>query len=108
MINEKQAVDLVNANIRKTYSDPDYRVYSFTTWEWGWEMSWMPPNNRKIIYGSSSYLVHRNGYMSTYGEIAWKMRADLAATNTVFAAFVKEALDFEATIKYNSSKGVVL
>ena len=93
MISVQQAIDLVNADIRKNYTDPDYRVYSFTTWEWGWEMHWMPPNNRKILYGSSSYLVHRNGYISTYNEIAWKIRANLTDVKDVHAAFVKEALE---------------
>lgn len=108
MISVQQAVDLVNADIRKRHTDPDYRVYSFTTWEWGWEMHWMPPNNRKILYGSSSYLVHKNGYMSNYSEVAWKNRVSLTAQNDVFSAFVKEALDFETNSKYNSPKGVTL
>ncbi len=92
IINEQQAVNLVNADIRKSYQDPAYRVYKVTSYDWGWSMGWMPADHNKILYGSSDYLIHKNGFLSTWGQIAWDARIHpIESGDGIIHAFIKRA-----------------
>lgn len=92
MISKAQAIEKVNLDIRNSYSDPEYQVYTVKEYEWGWEMSWMPQNPNKILYGSSNYLVHRNGYMSTFIEIAFNNQTSLEGIDFI-DLFIQKATE---------------
>lgn len=92
MISEQQAVDLVNADIRKTHGDPDYRVYTVTAYDWGWSLDWMPKDPNKTLYGSSSYMVHKNGYLSTWMEVAWDaVKHPIGDQHAIIQTFINKA-----------------
>jgi hypothetical protein len=85
MISIEQAIDIVNTEIRKSLQDPDYKVYSYDTYEWGWIMVWMPPHKpNKVLYGSSPYLVHKNGYIREFNKVAWDHKATYKDTIKYF------------------------
>jgi hypothetical protein len=85
----KEAIQAVNEIIRKHHTDPVYRVYSYTPYEWGWEMYWMPPMLEKILYGSSNYLVHKNGYIKEFNKVAWDHKVSYLPNTIKF--FVEDA-----------------
>jgi len=92
VITKEQAVQLVENKILEQYADPDYKVYNIDTYCWGWIMDWMPPHKLgKTLYGSSNFMVHQNGFISTWNDVAWHERQSLYDQKGIIPRFVELA-----------------
>jgi hypothetical protein len=91
VLTEKQAIDKVNSIISQSGLSGEYRVYQIQDANWGWVMHWMPPDPSLILYGSSSYLCHRNGYIKEFNDVAFRHGLRLESPELVFKAFIQEA-----------------
>jgi hypothetical protein len=91
MLTEYQAIEKVNQIIRQSGLGPEYVVNGVRNAKWGWWMEWMPRDNSKTLYGSSPYLVHKNGYIKESNDIAFRYKLRLDDINSICNAFVAEA-----------------
>jgi hypothetical protein len=91
LLTEQQAIAKVNQIVSQSGLGPEYRVYKVRAASWGWLMEWMPPAPDKALYGSSPYLIHKNGYVKELNDVAWRNRLGLGDIDAIALAFKREA-----------------
>jgi hypothetical protein len=90
IITEQQAIAKVNNIINQSSLGPEFRVYSVQAGRFGWICYWNPPGKEKVLTYASPYLVHREGRVMEWNDVAARHRLNPKDTKQVINAFVRE------------------
>jgi uncharacterized protein len=91
ILNEQQMIKKANIAIEQMALGVEYRVYQVQSTSWGIVAHWMPANPEKNMAGSGPILVHKNGYIKMFNEVAHIHNLNFRDTNSVLKAFKTDA-----------------